>query len=741
MRKSESRKKSGIKSKWVISYLVVFLMPLLVGIIVGALMYNGFKEQVDERNGIVLNSVCTSVDSHLKTVADASASLYSNSEVNKICREFSKPLSESEIEEIDEFSRSISDVRGYEIIEEYSDTYFLYFSDIDYIVTEGYAQNESEYYKKHINTKKYSYDEWKKLITKDYNNSFFNGNLFSDKKDLYFVRTVRILPEEGRFVNAIYKINTEKILQDIKNLYLYEYGTFTITNLSDDHFMTLYGENNMSEDYEKNGRMLTMERTSAVTQWKYNYTLPADKAYGSMHQIFVIMLILYALCLVAGVWIIRHFIRRNYQPIDKLMTLFPEDNNPKDNEFSYLNEKITESLSKNFVLNQEIDSQSKMIREHLISEMLLGNPPVGKRSRAELENLEFNLETDAFLVMIYSLGSKDDADLSIKQFALCNVTDELLGNEEYRYTSTKKDADVIYIIRIDSDAAVQKTREVAKFLLDFSRKELEFEFYSAMGGVKKGLKSIGESYNEAKRAIEYAIAEENMELAEYSNVSESLKDGYFYSVELESRLVNLLKANEQKKMTELLKAIFKKNIGDEVSLDSIRYLTVELFSTVKRLMAQYGYSADKEFPAESEFVENIFENRDVEKMQDVILNVYSSCGKNVFEALSRKDDLTSRITMYINQNYSNQNLGIGLIGEAFSMNSDYVSRKFREQTGKTINDYIRDVRIEKAKQLLKTSDELIADIAEMVGFTSYRTFVRVFTDVAGVTPNKYKSMK
>jgi len=123
------------------------------------------------------------------------------------------------------------------------------------------------------------------------------------------------------------------------------------------------------------------------------------------------------------------------------------------------------------------------------------------------------------------------------------------------------------------------------------------------------------------------------------------------------------------------------------------------------------------------------------------MSVYSSCGKNVFEVLSHKDDLISGVILYIKKNYSNQNLGIRLIGEAFSMNADYISRRFRESTEKTINDYIRDVRIEKAKQLLKESDELIADIAEMVGFTSYRTFVRVFTDTVGVTPNKYKTMK
>ena len=736
---STNSKKREIKKVWLISYLIVFLMPLLVGAIAGTLIYKGFREQVKERNNIVLESICTTVDNNLETVVEASLQLYNNEQVNEIGKNFDLPLSSEEHFYIYQFLQHIKDIRGYDTIDNYAKTFFMYFSGIDHIVQTSSAQSVSEFYNAKVNKEEYTENEWLEFIKKEYDSDFLNARLLSGEKELLFIRTLKLRTEDERYINAVYKIDTEQILSDVENLYFYEYGNFFVTDTEGNIIMSTNDDENNAGSKDK---VLTFTKKSDFTGWTYTYAIPSNIAYGNVYKILIVMVCLYGLCLVGGIWLIRHFVRLNYKPIDKLMTLFNEDENDgKENEFSYLSDKITESLSRNFALNQEIDSQSKMIREHLISEMLQGHPPVGRRSKTELENLEFNLEEDSFAVLVYSLGNKDTDDLSMKQFVLCNVTDELLSNENYRFVSTKKEADVIYIIRIDDDSFVQKIKETAQFLLDFTKKELDFEFYCALGSVYSGGRSMLESYSEAKRAVEYLIASGNKSFAEYKDISTSLREGYFYSVELESRLVNLLKANEQKKMETLLQDIFTKNIGDEVSLDSIRYLTVELFATVKRLLAQYGYSAEKEYPEETEFIEHIFEKRDIEKMQEVIMSVYSSCGKNVFEVLSHKDDLISGVILYIKKNYSNQNLGIRLIGEAFSMNADYISRRFRESTEKTINDYIRDVRIEKAKRLLKESDELIADIAEMVGFTSYRTFVRVFTDTVGVTPNKYKTMK
>ena len=727
-------KKHGIRSFWVLSYLIIFLMPLVLSVVAGVFIFNGFKKQVEERNSIVLNSVCNTVDAHLEDIVYSSLQLYNNEYV-KLIDGFSLPLSPKQQYTVYEFTQNFKTLRGYETIENYSDTFFVYFSGIDFVIKSGAALPSDSFYTSHVDERMLSASEWKDFLKTEFGGAFFCDRIFSEDNELLFARTLKVGYSEDTYVTAVYKINTDKILEEVQGLYHYEFGSFSLSDSNGNIIVNSNLENNPESD-----KNTSFTAISEVTGWKYTYTLPKSKAFGSGYKIFIIMLLLYLLCFVAGLYLIKYFTRRNYQPIDNLMTLFSnEEGGQKEDEFSFLNEKITESLSHNMELNQELDSQNKMIREHLLSELLQGHTPVGKRSKTELEKLQFG-EDDLYSVLMYSFGNENIEELSMKQFVLCNVTDELFTNEGMRFASTKKDEDIVYIVCAKEDTC-DKIEEIVRFLYSFTEKEFEFTFYSALGEPHKEIKGIHKSFNKAKRAVEYMIASEKAEFTRYNSVAESLKDGYFYSVEVEARLVNLLKANEQKKADNIIDEIFAKNISEDVSVDSVRHLVVELFSTVKRLMMQYGRSVEKEYPEETYFIENIFESRDTEKMQQTIRSIYAACCKDVFEAPSHKDDLISGVMRYVNQNYSNQNLSLRHIGDAFSMNPDYISRKFREHTGKTMNDYIRDIRIEKAKQLLVESDELIADIAEMVGFTSYRTFVRVFTEVVGVTPNKYKNMK
>ena len=106
---STNSKKRGIKKVWLISYLVVFLMPLFVGAIAGTLIYKGFREQVKERNNIVLESICTTVDNNLEAVVDASLQLYNNEWVNEIGKNFDLPLTAEENFYIYQFLQKIKE--------------------------------------------------------------------------------------------------------------------------------------------------------------------------------------------------------------------------------------------------------------------------------------------------------------------------------------------------------------------------------------------------------------------------------------------------------------------------------------------------------------------------------------------------------------------------------------------------------------------------------------------------------
>ena len=62
-------------------------------------------------------------------------------------------------------------------------------------------------------------------------------------------------------------------------------------------------------------------------------------------------------------------------------------------------------------------------------------------------------------------------------------------------------------------------------------------------------------------------------------------------------------------------------------------------------------------------------------------------------------------------------------------------------TGKNISDYIAELRIEKAKELLIGTDLKIGEIADAIGIPSRATFLRVFQKIENITPTEFRNIR
>lgn len=68
----------------------------------------------------------------------------------------------------------------------------------------------------------------------------------------------------------------------------------------------------------------------------------------------------------------------------------------------------------------------------------------------------------------------------------------------------------------------------------------------------------------------------------------------------------------------------------------------------------------------------------------------------------------------------------------------YITRRFKQETGYSINDYIKFARVERAKTLLASSDQSLGEIAEALGFSSRSYFSQCFSQVTGQSPAEYR---
>lgn len=83
-------------------------------------------------------------------------------------------------------------------------------------------------------------------------------------------------------------------------------------------------------------------------------------------------------------------------------------------------------------------------------------------------------------------------------------------------------------------------------------------------------------------------------------------------------------------------------------------------------------------------------------------------------------------------------ISLPIIADQVGLSPQYISRLFREETGTSVTQYITQVRMEKAVELLKQTNMKVYEIAEEVGIPSYRYFTVMFRNWTGVSPTDYK---
>lgn len=80
------------------------------------------------------------------------------------------------------------------------------------------------------------------------------------------------------------------------------------------------------------------------------------------------------------------------------------------------------------------------------------------------------------------------------------------------------------------------------------------------------------------------------------------------------------------------------------------------------------------------------------------------------------------------------------LAEHVDLNQSYLSRLFKKETGVSVSDYIRQLKIDAAKNMLVYSDFSPSQIASILAFPDQSYFTEVFHKLVGVTPKKYQSM-
>ena len=92
---------------------------------------------------------------------------------------------------------------------------------------------------------------------------------------------------------------------------------------------------------------------------------------------------------------------------------------------------------------------------------------------------------------------------------------------------------------------------------------------------------------------------------------------------------------------------------------------------------------------------------------------------------------------YIEEHFT-ENLTIDSVAKMFMLSPSFFGYLFKNLTSKTFTEYLKDLRIAKAAEMLKTSDKKVIEICYESGFNNLNHFNRTFKQSVGVSPGAYR---
>lgn len=266
--------------------------------------------------------------------------------------------------------------------------------------------------------------------------------------------------------------------------------------------------------------------------------------------------------------------------------------------------------------------------------------------------------------------------------------------------------------------------------------ENQIDYYIGVSKKQNDVEKLNEAQNQTSLCVKSKLFYETRIL--YFDAVSS--ERYENLLNLDDRIRSLKLCIEKldKKQADIqLKAltdVFFKN--SNLSIECMENSLFKVLNMLHELMLSCGSSEEnKGFNSAGINLYDFDRRKDLDEFIAKVAEKTIDCLKKSSNA---ENDTVHQILKYIDENYD-QNLSLKELSEkVFFMNNTYLSHLISESTGKSYSNYLKEVRINKAKEYLRNESFTITEVCTLCGYNDASQFIQVFKKETGMTPKKYR---
>jgi two-component system, response regulator YesN len=649
---------------------------------------------------------------------------------------------------------------------DFVEDYYIYLNNYDTILTpNSIFYRKADFYK----TSYYNnltFDSWENEILKGNHRSTImpSQGYLRNNKEISVVSYIQSLPINfhkqpmGTVVVLINESSINKLLENISKQYD---GWSYITDQSGNYiasmgiskkeisgFSSKY-KDKLNEPQFINNDTLLIRTTSMKNGWVYTAGIPKHSIMKEANKIKLITVFVLFGTLLLGLFIGLFFSYKNTRPIHSLMEILSEHLNEglqkNKDEYEFLHGNVSKILSNNSMLKTELNHQNTIIRQAFIRRILSGEYNSEESIKRAINQANLTTLKDSGIVCMIKISSyqnsynKEEYD----EFTATRlIITQKLRNLDSTLLTMDLDADKIIVLitpesrdsKIDEDRVEKLFNELIT-----SMNQYEISLVVSIGSLFDTYLSISKSYYEAIQATDYAS------LIGYTGVvwHQKLKrdhDMFYYPLDIELRFLNAVKEGQHIEANRILEQIMNENfIERKLYTEMANILVYEIRGTLLKSLDLKLFNNVVEFENLKQQIMNISYKGNLNTLRIQMKNVIEKYSIVIMaKQKSANNSAIKSIVEFLQESFSNPDLSLYEIANNVGRPEKYISQLFKEETGMYLFDYLEEIRINKAKELLMNTNMTIETISNEVGYNSPHSFRRAFKRVADVSPNQFR---
>jgi two-component system response regulator YesN len=333
---------------------------------------------------------------------------------------------------------------------------------------------------------------------------------------------------------------------------------------------------------------------------------------------------------------------------------------------------------------------------------------------------------------------------ALLKIAIFNICEEIIELKKLGIAFMKIN-EVVLIIPIE-DGESPKTNEMIFLGLDQIRATVQKYLNTTVTiGVGTGCTAksmLYKSYSDAVAALDYTVIVGNNKIIYIEDIEPAHSFEVSFTESDERTLLAAIKVGNADQIEESISTLVSKIEGVTLALKDYQLYIVDIISSILKLKRTMALDLSTLFSKEDNFLAIINHFKTKEEIKEWLYTICIALSKEIsLKRNTNKNELIERAKEYIEQNYFDEELSAEKLCNYLHISTNYFSALFKKETKFTFTSYLTLIRIDKAKELLRTTELKTFDIGNKVGYSEGHYFSYVFKKITGISPTEYRNGK